>query len=502
MRDLIKIPNQPISDGLLDFEQIVKTRESLSLRDYQAKHLGFYLSQKRSLSLEEAGVGKTIPACLWAYTKSKDDRVIWAMPKSLLVKNYEELLLWSNLEPHQIMLIDGSPVQRKKQMDNSDARVFLMGFTAFADNWPYLRERYPNCVHLVVDELHMGFSNHGAQDYRNADKYWGTARTAKMYEYMKKGGDYLGMTGTFIAGRLTSAYPSISLINPLYYGTFDNFIHWHAILDDYGKPFMWKNHERLQQIIDTHSRSYTYEQAYGKENKEVFVEYCTMGKKQFQAYQEMEQRGIVELDDMMLEDSENPGVNLLRCFEIMQTPEKYGLPINKVDGKEAHLSNHFEEAKMNGTSIIVFEVRVGAHQKIAELVRKTGLNAGIMNGNVIGAARTRIDVAFRSGRLDVLVCSPEVAGVGFNWGHCDLIIFNSLDFQDTTFTQNIRRAMRGVRDKVLRIIVLEYRKSIDRRIQMGIYRKSVDRAKVERTPVIFFKRPGGEESSERPSMMS
>jgi len=486
-----KFPLQPIDTGLISFEKVVETRSSLSLRPYQQDHLAFYLSQNRSLSLEDAGTGKTIPACIWVYSKTTEDKIVWAMPRSLMAKNYEELLLWSNLEPHQIMLVTGTKAQREAQMRNPDAKVFIMGFDSFANTWEFLRSIHPKAVHLCLDELHLGFSTHGEPHYSKPNAYLGPARTHNMYEYLKKGGHYLGMTGTFINGRLTSAYPSINMIEPKYYGSYNNFVSWHAILDEFGRPTMWKNPQRLNDIIAKHSRAFTYEQAYGSEDKEVFVEYCTMGTKQYEAYKKMADRGIVELDQAILEDGNNPGVNLIRCLELMQIPEKYDLPINMDDGKEAHLLNYFEQAKQTGIAMIVFEVRVAGHKKIQALAEKAGLNFQILNGSVSDSERMQIDAEFRSGKIDGVVASPQVAGVGYNWGHCDLIIFNSLDFQDTTFIQNYRRALRGERTSTLRVVVLEYRGSIDRRIQQNIERKSQDRAKVENRAPLYFIRPAG-----------
>ena len=86
-----KIPKQPCNADWFDMNQIYDKRDKLSLRDYQQNFLGFFLNESRSMDLSEAGTGKSPTACLWIYTRAQSERVIWTMPKSLLVKNYQEL---------------------------------------------------------------------------------------------------------------------------------------------------------------------------------------------------------------------------------------------------------------------------------------------------------------------------------------------------------------------------------------------------------------------------
>lgn len=459
-------------------EDVYQRRDTLSLRDYQNKHLGFLLNNKRAMDLSDAGTGKSPTAALWVYQHTLDGRVLWVMPKALLVKNYQELLLWSNLEPHQVMLVDGTKQQREKQFSNRDVKVFLIGFTAFSNNWLELRQRYPDLVHLCGDEWHLGFSTHGEQDYRNPGKYFGPKRTHDLYQFMRKGGDLLPMTGTFLNGRLNSAYPALSLIDPLVYPSYSNFMQWHALLDEWGKPFMWKNHERLQQIIDQHSVRITYAEAYGEEKREVVVEPCTMSNKQYRAYKDIEYKNITELGEDNFLEAVNEGVAIHRCFEIMQHPEKYGLPINDLDGKEAHIETYLQTAKETGEALVIFEKVVSAHPKLVALCEKYGLTAAALNGDV-SIDKGKVDYEFRNGKIKVLICSPIVAGVGFNWPHVDKVIFNSLDWQDTTFIQNYRRFLRGERETPVLIIVLFYQGGLDIKIARKIKSKSEDRTKVE-----------------------
>lgn len=472
------IPKQPIDDGLIDFEEVQKNRELLSLRQYQTNHLGFFLKEWRSIDRSDAGTGKTPVMCLWLYARSQEDRCIWAMPKSLLSKNYEELLLWSNLQPHQIVLVDGTPDQRKKQMDWKDGRVFMMGFDTFANNWEYLRSKYSNVVHFCGDEFHRGFSTHGVRNWRNPLKFDGPRRTVMLYEFLHKGGSMLATTGTLINGRLTSAFPVIHLINPVYYGTYTTFESWHCILDNWGKPIMYKNHDRLSAILDKHGRRITYQEAYGEENKQIFVIQCNMGVNQKKAYKQFEERAILELEDGFIE-SKSSATTLRKCMELMQVPELFDIQDNNDDGKEAHLQDEVELAIEEKQQLLIFDPIKNAQVKWARILNDMGRKAEVMNGDVTGTQRMWQDKRFREGEITDLVCSPDVAGVGFNWEHVNTVIFMMLDWQDTTFIQNYRRALRGTRTQPLRILVFQYRASIDQKIAQKLNWKSENRLRVE-----------------------
>lgn len=400
------------------------------------------------------------------------------MPKSLLSKNYEELLLWSNLQPHQIVMVDGNPEQRKKQMDWKDGRVFMMGFDTFANNWEYLRSRYSNVVHFCGDEFHRGFSNHGKRHWKNPNKFDGPRRTVMLYEYLHKGGDLLATTGTLINGRLTSAFPVIHLINPVYYGTYDSFISWHCIVDAWGNPVYYKNHDRLSAILDKHGRRITYEQAYGKENKQLFVISCNMGTNQKKAYKQFEERAILELEDEVIE-AKSGAVSLRKCMEIMQVPELFGITDDNPEGKEARLRDEVELAIEEKQQLLIFDPMKSAQKKWATILNEMGRRAEVMNGDVTGNQRMWQDKKFREGEITDLVCSPDVAGVGFNWEHVNTVIFMLLDWQDTTFIQNYRRALRGTRTQPLRILVFQYRASIDQQIAQKLNWKSENRTRVE-----------------------
>lgn len=230
-----------------------------SRRDDQVKDVAVYIKNPRSGALLDAGTGKTSNVRMdtyWLWYQKKV-RTFWVMPKSLLQKNLEEQLRFSDFEPGDIVIYDdpdrqltepqaaalkapskakprvlakleeaglikkgkitevGARILKKrhagltrsqaagiqkprkasvavkqflrekgylrKNIDRStpegklalyewqgkynifmtsgcDAKVWLMGFARFRQDWAKLKAFHGNSRVLTVDEIHMGFS--------------------------------------------------------------------------------------------------------------------------------------------------------------------------------------------------------------------------------------------------------------------------------------------------------------------------------------------------------
>ena len=443
-----------------------------TLQDFQIKDLAFYMNHPRCANLSDPGARKTGSVCvyieyLWTRKQTKS---YFVMPKSLMKKNKREILEFTNLTEDQVMIIDGDKGQRALQMQDKKAVVFLMGFRRFADDWKTLRNLHPEMGSVLVDEWHMGFKSMTSQ------------QTKAMIDCMRVVPLLVGMSGSLIDGRLDSAYPLIHLIEPRYYTNLWAFRAQHTVVDIYGNVTSWINHAKLGRIFQTHCVRHTFAEVHGAANIAPYhMELCEMAESQRAAYKEFEDTAILELEDKFLEGF-NPAVAAMRCRQIMQHPETFGiLKPGELTGKDESLLVHLEDHKNKGTPVLIYAVFIPEQERLFELVRKLGFKAGIINANVSTKKRDEYDLAFQRGELDVLIASPATAGVGYNWTHVDHIIFTSLDYQDTNLKQAIMRAVRGTRTTPLRVTILEYENSLDQRIFFIVNRKSADANKVDNT---------------------
>lgn len=452
------------------------------LRPLQVQALAHYMANPRTADISDPGTGKTAPACVYAQYlhETFGAKTIWAMPKSLLRKNKKEMLAFTDLTDRQIVIVDGTPAQRMKQLGDKAGVVFLMGYRRFVDDWEMILQMHPEINCLMADEIHMG----GFKNPTNRG-------CGQLFKAMRKIKYFLAMSGTLIDGRLDSCYSTIHIIEPRYYANHYSFLAQHCLKDDYGNVIGWLNHEKLGRIFLRHCFRKTFEEVYGKEAKVLLKEVVQMDDKTRKAYKEFEELATLELDAVIAAELNNesgflegvnPAVNAMRCRQIMQHPHHFGLlKEDELTGKEEAIQIHVEDHLNSKKPLVIFSAFVPEQVRLVKLLTSWGLRVGLINGTVSGTQRSKIDEDFQAGRLDAVVASPATASVGFNWGHCDHVIFASLDYQDVNFVQAYRRMIRGVRSTALRITVLEYEDSVDNRVFRIVDTKSRNKSKVDST---------------------
>lgn len=441
--------------------------ENFELRPYQSAHLAFHIAAKRSLNLSHPGTGKTPTACLYIQYLNRvcGAKVAFVMPKSLLKKNKEELLRFTSFTSDEVAIVDTTPDKRKKIYADPKVQVFLMGFDCFANEWTMLPQELNG---IVVDEFHMGFKTDTSK------------RTQSFYKAARRAEFFLGMTGTLIDGRLSSAYPAIRVIEPRYYGNYASFLAQHAVMDDFGTVIQWVNHVKIRKILSRHAVAMTFAEAYKDSPKPIIIpEKCEMDLKHKKLYDQFEKDALLELEDKFLDDAGSGGVHQLRCRQIIEAPESIGIKEDFKLGKDEMLRVHLEDAKNTGKPLLIFSVFTAEQERLLKMCREEyGFRTELINGSVSGTKRGQIDEAFKAGQLDVVIGSPETMAVGFNWEHVDTVIFVSIDYKDSNWKQAIQRADRGTRKYPLRVYRMFYDCPVEHRLWDIIKRKQEDSRKV------------------------
>lgn len=463
-------------------------------RQDQIADLAFFINNPRAGLLHDPGVGKTITAAVYSeYAwKYKGWKVIWTQPQSILKKNRDEILECTNFLPEEVIMVRGTVAQRLKAMSDPRGKVFLFTANGWTKEWKILLQHHPEVKCSIHDELHLYFSTHKS------------ARTQEWYmacQYMES---VIPMSGTLIRGRLNSVYPTLHVIAPQFYGTYEAFMNQHAMFDDYGRIAGWQNHEKLRNVLGAVSIRRSFESVYGKSSPVIQIEKVEMHPLQREKYDELEAMATLELDDRFLEAG-SAGVMAIRCRQILAHPERVKLPVARneegkiteykdynllgkdvLTGKDESVLMDAESAKETGDRLVFFSALQPEQERIYNMLVKKGYRVGLINGNVSEKDRIRIDQEFRDHKLDFVVGSPLTMGVGFNWNFLRMVVFVSLDYQDDSFTQAYKRGIRGQRDTPLLVKVLMYEKSIDYRIFQIVQRKSEDNHQVDETKEIVF----------------
>lgn len=435
----------------------------LELRPHQVDTLAFYIANKNCLNRSEPATGKTAPSCVMAkfVNDHENGSTVFVMPKSLLVKNEEEITNWTGLKT---LIYRGKPTLDKWKGETYD--VILTTADTFANHFEQIRRMLAKAFGLLVaDETHL---------------YWSSAkakRTQFILAQCRKIPRNIWLTGTVIRGRLDSAFPVIQMIEPRYYGNHQTFMSQHSVQDSFtGEVIGWCNEAKINAILKIHSVNYLFRDVYGDPDYIYLPTHVDIDSKHYKAYKEFEEFANLELDDDSILYATEAGVQTIRCRQILGCPEVLGLKIADY-GKDDWI---FENL-LNGDyqKVVLFSAMQGEQVRLVRKIEERGFKVGLINGTVDGNKRGQIDKAFREGDLQVIVASPATAGVGLNWHNCEVAAFVSIDYMDDNITQATFRFIRGKRDKTIPIYLLKYKNTIEDKIYGITYQKSLLASKAD-----------------------
>lgn len=435
----------------------------LELRPHQVETLSFYATNKNCLNRSEPATGKTAPSCVMAkYVFDKENgSTIFVMPKSLLIKNEEEITNWTGLKT---LIYRGQPTLTKWRGETYD--VILTTADTLSKHYDNILKMLSKRIGLLLaDETHL---------------YWSSAkakRTQFILAHCRKIPRNIWLTGTVIRGRLDSAFPVIQMIEPRYYGNHQTFMNQHSIQDSFtGEVIGWCNEAKINAILKIHSVNYLFRDVYGDPDYIYLPTHVDIDSKHYKAYKEFEEFANLELEDDSILYATEAGVQTIRCRQILGCPEVLGLKIADY-GKDDWV---FENL-LNGDyqKVVLFSAMQGEQVRLVRKIEERGFKVGLINGTVDGNKRGQIDKAFREGDLQVIVASPATAGVGLNWHNCEAATFVSIDYMDDNITQATFRFIRGKRDKTIPIYLLKYKNTIEDKIYGIVYQKSLLASKAD-----------------------
>lgn len=441
-----------------------------TLRPYQIEDLAVAIKKPRSFNFSEPGTGKTPIFCAlaWYYWSRKGKKTIIVQPNHLRDKNRLEVLRFTPFEAHEVTVIEklDETLGPKKRigtdadqvtgyinyLDNPDLKVICVGFTFLKNYWEEILQYHPEVDLVVVDEGHLGY------------KTYNSKASTELYALMRQVTGFYYCTGSPIDGRLDTVFTALHIVEPSYYGSYNGFKAQHAGMeDDYGNVLYWINEKKLTQIFNRHGVIRRWVDVHGKQDRNyILVDDLPMKPKMSEAYREFEAMACVELDNTFLEGS-NPGVAAMRARQIINCPHIFG--IDEKTSKQEYLEGIAQPG------MIVFGSMPEEVEAAAKILREVGLKVGVMHGGVSHKKRVQIDKDYVEGKLDVICATPAVAATGWNWQRTLVIVYLSLDYQDSNLEQSMKRGERELRQKPLDVYFLEYENSVDQKVRKIVVKK-------------------------------
>lgn len=413
------------------------------LRPYQAQHCAFHITHRASLNYSACATGKTYTMAWLAeyYWKTEQCKTVLINPISLSVKNKDEIVRFTDFAEDEVQIVSGTPAKRAVQWKNTKAKVFIVGPDLFGKEW---EQMLPDVKSILVDESHLAYSGHKS------------ARTQAFYMAQKKANHITFFTATPIgSGKASSIYYAFCCCAPLVFANFKRFMNYFAIYNSLGYIIGWRHMDVLGEQLKKFSVGISFKEAFKNAAENIVsFETCDFGDSDIEEkYRSMEDDALMELDDRYVE-ANSGGVKLLRCRQLLECPEVFGLE-PKIRAKDELLKSHLQHI-LDGSEkqILVYSAFVAEQERIVRICAEMGLQAGLINGSVVGAARASVAKKFESGEFQVLVASPATMAIGFNFEFVSSVVFVSADYDNSAFHQACFRGNRGTRSTPLPIYIL------------------------------------------------
>ena len=413
------------------------------LRPYQAQHCAFHITHRASLNYSACATGKTYTMAWLAeyYWKTEQCKTVLINPISLSVKNKDEIVRFTDFAEDEVQIVSGTPAKRAVQWKNTKAKVFIVGPDLFGKEW---EQMLPDVKSILVDESHLAYSGHKS------------ARTQAFYMAQKKANHITFFTATPIgSGKASSIYYAFCCCAPLVFANFKRFMNYFAIYNSLGYIIGWRHMDVLGEQLKKFSVGISFKEAFKNAAENIVsFETCDFGDSDIEEkYRSMEDDALMELDDRYVE-ANSGGVKLLRCRQLLECPEVFGLE-PKIRAKDELLKSHLQHI-LDGSEkqILVYSAFVAEQERIVRICSEMGLRVGLINGSVVGAARASVAKKFESGEFQVLVASPATMAIGFNFEFVSSVVFVSADYDNSAFHQACFRGNRGTRSTPLPIYIL------------------------------------------------
>lgn len=398
--------------------RIDSTLMKSTLRAYQRFGVQYVLTQKRTLIGDEMGLGKTVEAiAALAHLASKgEDHFVVVCPLSVLVNWAREVPRHSKLD---VVRIHGAD---REKMFNYWRLVGGVAITTYETVSRLDWDRVKQIGMLVIDEAHY-IKNPQAK------------RTLAVRENLMPIAEHvLLMTGTPLENRLEEMKALISYLNPqvlrgLGAGEFVNPIRYRQALAP-----VYLRRRRIDVLDELPKRI-------------VENNWCTMTE--------------TDKDDYL--DS----LYWRKWHDMRRVGWMHG--DMRHSAKAERLIEICEEAKENGTRVLVFSYYLNVLKQVEKLLAK--YCAGVITGKVPAARRQEIIDEFSHSKEYVLICQVTAGGVGLNIQAASIVVFCEPQIKPSMEEQAISRAYRmgQVRTVVVHKLLMD--ETVDERVQEILWEK-------------------------------
>lgn len=476
VRDLIK-QGYPLEDYYekLDtrFRAIVQKKTHMSfpnykgLRDYQNQDVNFLMTRNSYGIFSEQRTGKTPTTCTLVGQRRVKTLVI--VPTSLVLDWKEQVERWTDLKA---LTAIGTPAKRKnvyKKFMESETPVVLIMSRGIATRDINIVQSLGYKM-MIIDEAHF------LRNYR-------TAQSEAMCKLGKYATHRYALTGTPASNSPDDVFGIFKFLYPERFTSYWQFCERYFKIDDgyFGKKvegeFKSESREKeyyelMEQYAIQRKRKDVMKWLQGKQYQKITLQ---MEDKQAKAYKRMAETFTVDKANGEELDASTVLAQMTRLRQLSLAPEAVG--VDAKSAKEAYILEWLED---NGNEpVLVFSNFTSYLNILYTKLKKAKIKVAMVTGEQDIKERKAATKKFQDGKLRVLLCNIEAAGVGLTLDRAETTIFLDRHYNPTWNAQAEDRLVATTEDapQGAHVIDLVCEGTIDEAIHEMV-KKKVDITKI------------------------
>lgn len=442
-----------------DRGSLVKIKDETEYYPHQLEGIRRMARMGSLILADDMGLGKSLQALTVAaidFEMGKANRVIVVCPATLKGNWVNEILDFTHFT-HTVL--QGTPAQRKKQIDEFDADVLIVNYEQMAPH--------------VADFNRMGFGV-AIYDEAHAIKNHKAKRTKACHKLAAR--RHLILTGSPLLNQINDLWSLLHMVDPAEYPKYWGFVQRYAVFGGYmdkeivGVKNQAELTERLHAVMIRRRKSDVLDLP----EKQVIPVFVDLHPEQRRLYKQAVDELQIEIpNDPNPMELENALTRFLRLKQICGTTAAipgHADHSTKLDRAEEMID---EIVLQNGEHVVVFTQFRTVQNCLADRLAQRGISRLLLHGDVPAPERVPLVTQWASGPPAALLAGLQVAGVGLNMTAASKCIFIDKLFVPKLNEQAEDRLHRIGADKTKPIQVFELiaANTIEQRIELILRRK-------------------------------
>ncbi len=422
------------------------------LRGYQREGVR-WLSQLSTCGFggvlaDDMGLGKTLQVIAFVMSQKQEKPALVVAPSSLTYNWQNEI---SKFAPNaKSLIIEGTKAERTELLEDIDGYDFLI------TSYPLMRRD----MELYKKKEFSYFFIDEAQYIKNP-----ATINAKSVKKIKAGG-YFAITGTPVENSLGELWSIFDFVMKGYLYSQRDFEKrfQHGIMKEEDKSKIEELRRKIQPFILRRMKKDVLKELPEKIENTIYTGLEPEQRNMYEAFLRYARNEIMDMTDQSRENRMKILSLLMRLRQICCHPKLFDKNFKGESGKLQLFEETVTSAVSAGHRILVFSQFTSMLAIIKERLDKLGIGYFYLDGSTPADERTYLASKFNKGEREVFLISLKAGGTGLNLIGADMVIHYDPWWNPAVMDQASDRAHRIGQKKVLQVIKLAAKGTIEEQI--------------------------------------